>query len=208
MRTRGWTLAVIGLVVGIAACGGDDSSADDPVPDVATSAPSLQTNPETPTAGGSLTSPPATDAPAAPADTDASPPTDDISGLENPNVCELLTADQVTEVVGVTVQALEQGGACQYDGDGIALGANVRLSADPLRVLDGGASVDSSNQVEDVTGLGDAAITVVNDESAEGFLRIATGPYLVQLSNRNTAELTNLRELADLLLPQLPSPTT
>lgn len=205
MKTRARTLAVIGLVVGAASCGGDDSSADDPVPEVATSAPGLQTTPVAPTAGDSPTSSPATDPQIAPADGDASPPTYDISGLENPNVCELLTADQVTNAVGVTVQALELGGACQYDGDGIALGANVRLSADPLRVLDGGASVDSSNDVQDVAGLGDGAITIVNDDQGEGFLRIATGPYLVQLSNRNTAELTNLRELADVLLPQLPA---
>lgn len=203
-------VSTIGLVA--VACGGDDdtesiveqsgASTSDDQADDATIVPSVDDTSvdDLPADDGTdATEPPVEDAPTV---------TYDVSGMELPSVCDLVTAAEMEAIVGVPVVTDDlTAGVCRYRGDDVDLEINVRPAARPgvAREL---AKLTSTNVVEDISGLGDDAISIIDPEVDEAFVQTATGPFNIQVANRDSDDLTFLRDVAEAVVaePALANP--
>lgn len=178
-----------------AACGSDDDPADSAGDDPGTS--------QSTDAGTD----PGTD-PGADEEPDAEPPADDVSLPDD--VCSLLTAEEVSEAVGVTV-TLEAGpsGDCAFgeeDPRGISglvgvvrdAGSNGGYDA----YLSGISATLTDPQLAEISGLGDAATTYVGVPAFGGSTQLMAGgvvdrgDFLEQVTMSQASDLT-----ADQLVP-------
>jgi hypothetical protein len=208
-----WRHAVaLVTTIGLAAvaCGGDDdtesiveqtdaSTSDDQADDQADDATVVPSVDDTSVDdlpaddGTDATEPPVEDAPTV---------TYDVSGMDLPLVCELVTAAEMEAIVGVSVQTDDlTPGKCSYLGDAVDITINVRPEARPGVARDA-AKLTSTNVVEDISGLGDDAISIVDPQVGEAFVQVATGPFNIQVSNRGSDDLTFLRDVAQAVVAE------
>lgn len=185
-------------------CGGDDdtdSLADQPAPSTSDDQAAVET--EEPTVDDtSVDDPPAGSDTIAPTVTETPTVTYDVSGMELPAVCELVTAAEMEAIVGVPVETDDlTPGKCSYLGDAVDITINVRPEARPGVARDA-AKLTSTNVVEDISGLGDDAISIIDPQVGEAFVQVATGPFNIQVSNRGSDDLTFLRDVAEAVVAE------
>ncbi len=187
-------------------CGGDDdtdSLADQPAPSTSDDQAAVET--EEPTVDDASVDDTSIDDGSdtiAPTVTETPTVTYDVSGIELPAVCELVTATEMEAIVGVPVETDDlTPGKCSYLGDAVDITINVRPEARPGVARDA-AKLTSTNVVEDISGLGDDAISIIDPQVGEAFVQVATGPFNIQVSNRGSDDLTFLRDVAEAVVAE------
>jgi|FLYL01.1.fsa_nt_gi hypothetical protein len=189
-------IAVLAALLLFAACGGDD---EDEAPDGGAATPEAR---ETPPADDDEEEPP-TEAP----DADDNGDADGTPSGEGVNVCELLPADEMSDILGEPVEAAESSVepffSCQYEGEEFAGALVTVYQAGSEDEAEAYVSIGRENS-EDVEGLGDDAYWLGAPANS---LAVREGSTVLEVAVYNLDEADEREAavaIAETLLERLP----